>query len=72
MSWQTSDGAGIMTPRKDTTPLSEDTRITGTLMAALHSQKWSYRKIAKRFGTSDKQVKRIIDRVPQEVRSLCG
>lgn len=72
MSWQRPDGAEMMSPRKDTTTASEDRRITGVLMAALKSQGWSNCKIARRFGTNDKQVKRILDRLPAETRSLCG
>ena len=72
MSWQTPDGVKITSPRKDRTTPEEDRRILGVLMLALKSQGWSYSKIGKRFHTSHSQVKRILDRVPQNTRGLCG
>lgn len=72
MSWHTPDGASMASPRKDTATSQEDRRLTATIVAALKKQDWSNRKIARRFGTSHSQIKRLLDEMPEEARRLCG
>ena len=72
MSWTAPSGKGIATPRNDTKREDVKRKAKAVAMAGLQDQGWSYREIARFFGTDAKQVWRIISRLPPEARKLRG
>lgn len=68
MSWTSSNGEQVDTPRSDVKDPDMIRRARARAMVEMRRQGWSYRNIAEFFSGSwhPQEIKRITQKVPQE------